>query len=197
VTELLYLDQAMDGIPDNISQLVNPIDIRNAITSSKDGMGFLTTVTEVNIPVSSGSFTAINPLLQDVTVSGELWTFDANNFAVTNYSAIPATVPPGYTKVLQIIALMLLHKVGGGTDEYEFQFTKNGSAIGLPEPYVFKSTPDLVTLVVDVLAEVANVTDLYGVAVAGSGTSDDFDLLGCWMQLRDNWLLTDPNVGAP
>jgi hypothetical protein len=137
-------------------------------------------------------FTGISPLLQNVTVSGELWTFDANNFAVSNYSAMPATVPAGYQKVLQIIALVLLHKDGGGTDEYEFTFTKNGTPIGLPEPYVFKSTPDLITLVVDVLADVS-ATDLYGVSVSGTGTSDDFNLLSFSMQLRDNWLLTDPS----
>jgi hypothetical protein len=139
-------------------------------------------------------FTAINPLLQDVTVSGELWGFDANHFAVSNYAAMPATVPTGYKKVLQMTALLLLDKSGGGTDSYDFAFTLNGTPIGIPEPYVFKGEPDLVTLVVNVLADVSLTSDTYGTAVSGSGTSDDFDLLSFSMQLRDTWLLTDPDV---
>jgi len=191
MTTLMYLDQVLSGLPDNVSKLIEPVAIRNHVVSSKDGLGFMYTETQIAIPIVADEWVAINPLLVDTVVAAELWAFDSNNLALSNYAVLPATVPAGYSKVLQATTLMVLNKIGGGTDEYQFQYTRNGVGFGTIEPHYFAGTPSLVTLQSDTLADVS-VADTYGVQVKGVGTGDSFDLLSFSFQLRDSWLLTDP-----
>jgi hypothetical protein len=194
-TTLRYLDEILANLPDNTAKLITPENVRDGFASVKVGLGYMYSTTEVTVAIDPDVWVALNPLLVNVTVADELWTFDANNYAKSDYTTLSnVIVPAGYSKVLSIRTLVNLDKAGGGSDPYEFQYTKNGVGIGQVEPVIFRGTPQLETFMIDTLADISTA-DTYGLQVRGVGTGDDFDMQAFSMQLFDSYLASAP--GGP
>ena len=191
---LRYLDELLENYPDNTAGLITPENIRDHLVSTVAGVGFIADTTEVTIPILDGTPTDVNPLLIAPETTEELWRFDANNFAVSNYSALVSTiVPAGYSKVLSLVAVMVLEKVGGGSDAYDLQFQASGVPIGIPESIQYAAAgTETVTLVNRSLADISTA-DTYGITITGIGTTDDLVLHSFEMNLTDAVLITDPN----
>jgi len=192
---LLYLDEVLAGFPDNISQLILPVNIRDQIVSTMRGVGFLEETTNVTVPITDGVWTAINPLLPAPVHTETLWTFDGNNAAVSNYAALTDTVvPAGYSKLGAFVSVLELTKSGGGSDNYQVSYTKNGVTFGEPESVEFpEAGVETLTLLHSFIADVS-VPDAYGVQIQGVGTSADLELGFFSMQVSDSILLTAPVV---
>jgi hypothetical protein len=84
-TTLRYLDEILANLPDNTSKLISPENIRDGFASVKVGLGYMYSTTAVTVPIDPDVWVALNPLLVDVTVADELWTFDTNNYATSDY----------------------------------------------------------------------------------------------------------------
>jgi hypothetical protein len=194
VTELLYLDEVLAGYPDNTAGLITPLNVRNHVVSTIRGVGFLDSPTTINLPVENGVGVIINPLLLDAaSTQGTLWTFDGNNLAISNYgSLIDVTVPAGYTKLVQFVVVLSLEKTGGGSDSYQFQFTRNGVGVGLAEDVPWGSSgTQVVTSLYTSLLDLSSA-DTIGVQVIGVGTTTDLLLHNFELSVSDSVLLTDP-----
>ena len=194
MTELLYLDEVLAGYPDNTAGLITPLNARNHVVSTIRGVGFLDSPTTITLPILNGSGTIINQLLLDaVATQATLWTFDGNNFAISNYAAIQdVTVPAGYTKLMHAVAVLSLEKLAGGADQYQFQFTRNGVGVGLAEDVVWTASgAQVVTTLYTTLYDIST-QDTIGVQVIGVGTTDSLELHNFEMSMSDSVLLTDP-----
>jgi hypothetical protein len=194
MTELQYLDEVLAGYPDNTAGLINPINSRNHVVSTIRGVGFLDSPTTITLPVENGVGVIINPLLLDaVFTDATLWTFDGNNFAISNYGSLTdVTVSPGYTKLAQFVVVLSLEKTGGGADSYQFQFTRNGVGVGLAEDVPWSAAgTQVVTTLYTSLYDVST-QDTIGVQVIGVGTTTDLLLHNFELSVSDSVLLTDP-----
>lgn len=194
MTELQYLDEVLAGYPDNTAGLITPLQTRNHVVSTIRGVGFLDSPTTITIPILDGAGTIINPLLLDSEhTAATLWTFDTNQLAVSNYAAIASvTIPPGYTKLAQFVAVLSLEKLGGGSDSYQFQFTRNGIGVGLAEDVPWSSAgAQVVTSLYTTLYDISTA-DTIGVQVIGIGTTMPLELHNFEMNVSDSMLLTDP-----
>ena len=191
---LRYLDELLTNYPDNTAGLITPENVRDQLVSTVAGVGFIADTTQVSVPIIDGVPTALNPLLVAPITEPELWRFDANNLAVSNYSALTDTaVPAGYTKILSIVAVVVLQKVAGGSDVYDMQFTRSGAPIGVAETIVYAAAgTETITIVNRGLADISTA-DTYGLTVTGIGTNDNLELHSFEMNLTDAILLTDPN----
>ena len=195
MTELQYLDQVLAGYPDNTAGLITPLNVRNHLVSTIVGVGFIDSPTTITIPVLDGVGTIINPLLLDAASTTQtLWTFDGNNLATSNYGAlVGVTIPPGYTKLVRFVAVLSLEKLAGGSDQYQFQFTRNGVGVGLAEDVVFtEAGSQVVTTLHSTLVDLSLV-DVFGVQVIGVGTADDLELHNFEMTVSDAVLLQEPS----
>ena len=191
---LKYVGELLSQFPDNVSGLIQPEDVRDFVVSVIDGTGTLVDETEINIPILDGVWTSINPLLlSPESTANSLWVFDANNFAVNNYTALPTTViPSGYSKLLRVVAVLDLFKAGGGADNYQMQVTKNGVGIGLAETVQFEASGGQTVTLLDSSITDVSVSDVYGIQVQGVGSTDDLTLIYFTQQMSDSILLAAP-----
>jgi len=191
---LRYADEILQSFSDNISGLISAVALRDSFISNVDGKGLLEATDNVTLPITSGVWTAINPLLTNAVHTETFWSVDGNNFMFPNHSAGTETVvPAGYSKFGQFMSILELTKPGGGADSYSVQFTKNGVGMGEPESVVFTSAgTDTITLLHPLLVDVSIPTDLYGVQIQGVDTSDDLTLGYFTMQVSDTILLEAP-----
>ena len=191
---LRYVEGLLTNFPDNAQGLIKPVNMRDFVASFINGRGFLSDETPINLPILDGTPTVVNPLLQSPikTLVG-LWIFDANNFGLQNYNAIPdIIIPAGYSKLLSIVSVLDVTKSAGGADNYLMQHTKNGVPLGQAESVQFTAAgTQTVTLLATDLADLS-LSDLYGVQVTGDGTTDDLTLNYFTMTLSDSILLSDP-----
>ena len=191
---LKYVGELLSQFPDNVSGLIQPEDVRDFVVSVIDGTGTLVDETEINIPILDGVWTSINPLLlSPESTENSLWIFDANNFAVNNYTALPTTViPSGYSKLLRVVAVLDLFKAGGGSANYQMQVTKNGVGIGLAETVQFGASGGQTVTLLDSSITDVSVSDVYGIQVQGVGSTDDLTLIYFTQQMSDSILLAAP-----
>jgi hypothetical protein len=192
---LLYLDQALAGIPDNSQQLIVPENIRDFMVSQAQGKGFLEHTDNIALIITDGVWLQINPVLTNPSTAQILWSFDGNNLAFPSYSIdlTDTTVPPGYTKLASVVAVLELTKALGGADNYEVSFTKNGATFGQPESVEFSAAgTQTVTILHAFLTDVSITTDTFGVQIQGVGTSDNLTLGYFTQQMSDSMLLATP-----
>jgi len=193
--ELLYLDQVLEGFPDNVSSLIEPVNIRNLVVSTMAGKAFLENTDNVTLLIDSGVWLLINPLLVNAAHTQTLWSFDGNNFLHPSYATDMqnTTVPSPYYKLASLVAVLELTKDSGGADNFEVQFTKNTVGIGEPESVEFaESGTQTLTLLHSFVPDISIESDTYGVRIEGVGTSDDLTLGFFSMQISDSVLLSDP-----
>jgi hypothetical protein len=191
---LRYVEGLLANFPDNSQGLIDAVQMRDFVVSFINGRGFLVEDTDTALPILDGAWTSINPLLASPEVTTEsLWVFDGNNFAFNAYASIPDTViPVGYSKLLQIVAVLDLTKAAGGADNYEGQITRNGVGIGLAETITFPAAGGQTVTLLDASIATLDVTDTYGCQIQGVGTTDDLVLEYFTMQVSDSILLSDP-----
>ncbi len=193
VTTLRYLDELLSGFPDNTQGLITAEKERDFVISIAEGVGYLADVTDVVIPITDGVPVAVNPLLLGPATTDQLWTFDGNNFAVSNYSAVPGlTVPPGHSKLVGLLGIMSWEKVSAGDDSYSAQFTLNGVGVGLNEFFNFPAAGAQVVTLIGALVGDVSSTDTYGIEVTGQGTGDDLTLHSFEFRIQSSILLSAP-----
>ena len=193
VTTLRYLDEVLSGFPDNTQGLITAEKERDFAISTQTGIGLLVDSTPVNIPITDGVPTIVNTLLLGPVSTSQLWTFDGNNFGVSNYGAVPGlTVPSPHFKLVSLLAVLSLEKVGGGSDNYSIQFTKNGVGTGLDEFISFPAAGSQVATVIAFDVDDISLPDTYGVQITGQGTGDDLTLHTFEFKIEDSILLAAP-----
>ena len=193
VTTLRYLDEVLGGFPDNTQGLITAEKERDFVISTSTGIGLLIDSTAVNIPITDGVPTIVNPLLLAPAFTEQLWTFDGNNFATSNYAAVPGlTIPSPHFKLVSLLAILSLEKPGGGADAYSIQFTKNGVGTGLDEFISFPAAGAQVATVITFDVDDISQADTYGVQITGQGTGDDLTLHTFEFKVEDSILLAAP-----
>ena len=193
VTTLRYLDELLASFPDNTQGLITAEKERDFVISIAEAMGYLADQTDVVIPITDGVPVAVNPLLLGPASTVQLWTFDGNNFATPNYSAVPGlTVPPGHSKLSGFLAILSLEKISGGDDSYSVQMTRNGVGFGLDEFINFPAAGGQVVTLITALVTDISVSDTYGVQITGQGTGDDLTLHSFEMRVQSSILLAAP-----
>ncbi len=182
------------GFPDNTTGLISAENVRDFLVSIVDGKGLLEVTDNVVLPVTSGVWTSINPLLTNAVHSETYWAFDGNNFVFANHSNVAdTTVPPGHKRLAQLMSILELTKSSGGADNYSIQFTLNGLGIGQAESVEFsESGTNTVTLLHPSFVDISLPSDLYGIQIRGDGTSDDLTLGYFTMQITDSILINQP-----
>ncbi len=191
---LRYLDELIAASPDNTSGLILPVHRRDQIVSKAPGRGYVIDETEFTMPVTSGVFVAVNPLLPTPDVTVSLWAVDGNNFLLPNYSSLPATtVPAGYSKLATFEGSLSLTKSGGGTDNYTLTVTQNGSPVGLPEEVSFVGAgTQNVHIRHVVVTDISVETDTHGLSIRGDGTGTDLQVEYFTFTVEDAILLSAP-----
>lgn len=190
---LRYVTELLDSFPDNTQGLITATTQRDHVISTVVGSAFLEDTTGVNVPISDGVPTIVNPLLVAPTSTTGLWAFDGNNFAITNYQLVAdLVIPAGYTKLASFVIVMSLTKSAGGADNYDVQFVKNGVPQGLVEAVQFTAAgTQVVTSILSDLADISG-SDTWGIQIEGDGTTDDLTLNNFEMRVTDNVLLVGP-----
>ena len=193
VTTLRYLDELLNGFPDNTQGLITAEANRDFVISIAEGVGYLADQATVEIPIIDGVPVGVNQLLTLPQATDQLWIFDGNNLATQNYGAVPGlTVPPGHSKLMGLLAIMSLEKQAGGADNYSAQFTKNGVGIGLDEFFPFAAAGGQVVTLISFDVVDISLNDTYGVQITGQGTGDNLFLHSFEMRVQSSILLTTP-----
>jgi len=191
---LRYVNGLLANFPDNSSGLIKAEHVRDFVSSFVNGRGFIIDETAVTLPVEQLTWVSINPLLLSPEHTEQtLWTFDGNNYGVSNYSAMTDTVVPSpYNKLVSVVAVLDLTKNAGGADAYQLQFTKNGVGIGLAESVEFPAAGSATVTLVDWSLADISLLDTYGVQIQGVDTTDDLVLNYFSMSIEDSILLEAP-----
>jgi len=191
---LRYVNGLLANFPDNSSGLIKAEHVRDFVSSFVNGRGFLIDETAVTLPVEQLTWVSINPLLLSPEHTEQtLWTFDANNYGVSNYGAMTDTIVPSpYNKLVSVVAVLDLTKNAGGADAYQLQFTKNGVGIGLAESVEFPAAGSATVTLVDWSLADISLLDTYGVQIQGVDTTDDLVLNYFSMSIEDSILLEAP-----
>jgi len=191
---LRYVNELIASAPDNASGLISAVALRDFMISIVEGKGLLEATTNVTIPIVADTWVSINPLLVGAVHTETYWSVDGNNYMFPNHSgSVDTVVPAGYSKFGQMMSILELTKSGGGEDNYEIQFTLNGTGVGEPESVDFpEAGTDTTTLLHPLLIDVSVPTDLYGIQIMGIGTGDDLELGYFTQQVSDSILLEAP-----
>jgi len=191
---LRYVDEVIASMPDNSSGLILPVHMRDFAISYASGGAFQETTTDVNIPIVSGTPVAVTPLLTGLTQVQGVWQFDGNNFVFPDHvNQLPATViPAGYTRLARFLAVLSVTKAGGGTDNYEIQWTKAGVLVGVAHDVLFTGSGTRTITVPFVSVQQVDTVDTYGVSITGIGTGADMVLESFSMEVSDRILGTSP-----
>ena len=188
---LRYGDQLFAGVPDNVSRLIQPENIRDYMASQFSGHGFIASEVSTALTMSDGVPLSINPLLADVLQVTDLWAVDGNNLLHPDYAGW-ATVPAGYKKSVQMEAVLSLFHATGGSPDYEIQFQVAGAPIGRPVLLTFDGSQPQTVSIVETLDLAISDLALVGLRITPVLTSDDLDLTSFQMTLTDHLLSTDP-----
>lgn len=190
-TTLRYIDELLAAAPDNTTGLILAETLRDFIASFAPGAGGVVSTSPIIVPIVDGVWVDVSVRLVAAETYPGLWVVDGNNYLSADYSPL-ASVPAGYSKVAELMAIIGCDKTASGSDDYLFAFTKNGAAIPEFEPVTLTATPQIVTLINPVEADVSEPTDTYGVSVQGNGTSDNINITYFGMQVVDRVRLTAP-----
>ena len=124
---LLTLAEVLASLPDNNSNLIQPLDHRNDVIALTNDLGFLEENDPFTIPILDGTFVSINPLLPTPIQVSNFWALDGTNAQFVDYGAI--TINPGHQRLLNLVCSLFVQKVGGGTASYTFQFFVAGAPV--------------------------------------------------------------------
>ena len=190
---LRSLDELIASFPDNSTGLITAVTQRDHVVSTTDGFGYLADATDVIIPIVDGVPVAVNPLLVAPISTTQLWVFDGNNLGVNNYGAVAdLTIPPGYSKLVSLLAVLSVEKLAAGADNYSIQFARDGVGFGLDAFFTFAAAgAQVLTIVTSDVTDISTI-ETYGVQLTGQGTADDLTVHSFEMTVRDSILLTAP-----
>lgn len=170
---LRTLNELLALFPDNTSGLIDAEASRDLIVSVAASQGFLEDdQLSFLVDIADGVFVSINPETSVGPGSAfNRWILDGNQAFVPDYGS--TVVNPGHTRLVPVAAAMLLEKIGGGTETYDFQIFVGGVAQGVPLSRSIAANTettliDTETFVYDVAAGAP-----IDIRVAGVGTGDD------------------------
>ena len=146
---LRTVNQMLANWPDNTQGLISPLDGRDMIVSEAVGVGFLLLDNgPVTVPIPAQDvWVQINSLITPIQFAGNFWQLDGNQAFTESYTAQGITVPPGTERLTTFDVGMLVSKVGGGTNTYEFSLFADGvntATTGYVD--VFTADPEYVTI---------------------------------------------------
>lgn len=125
ITELLA------GLPDNVSNLIKPVDVRNVVVNqAAAGVGAF--IDEADLPATvvlpgAGTWVDINfELSADVVSFNPIyWDLDANARAINQFAADGVTVPAGFFRIAILDATLSVDFLSS-SNVYEFAVGQNG-----------------------------------------------------------------------
>lgn len=171
--ELLSSAELLANIPDNTSQLVDPLDIRNLVIGLPPDSIIAEDETPFTIPIVTGTPVVVNNLLPSPAVTQAHWMLDGNQAFIPDWAGI--IVNSGLTRIVNLTAVLSVSKVGGGNDDYGIDFFIGGVLAGAGSNFEIKDIDTVVTVVTSQEYDhsVAAPIDL---RVTGIGTGDDLDV---------------------
>ena len=174
---LRYGDENLASFPDNVSQLITPVNVRDLIVSSRSGGVNIIDSATFTITITDGVPVLVNPLLPAPEVGGVLWVADANNRAIPNYAAaIPdLIIPTDYSKFVQIFWTLGVNKIGAGEDSYLFQAEVDGTPVGGGLTITLSTSPQTISFLANITVKIDTASAI-GLAVTGVGTDDDIEV---------------------
>lgn len=173
---LLTLAEVLASLPDNNSNLIDPLDHRNEVISLVNDVAFLEEDDPFVIPITDGVFVSINLQLVTPEFLGNGWSLDGNNAFFTDFGVV--TINPGLERLLSMQCSILLNKQGGGTSDYTFQFHVAGAPVGRVINIAEISTAQQEVTFEETLTfdYSIGITDPVTIQVRGDGTGDDLDV---------------------
>ena len=174
--------ELLADLPDNTSQLIQPVNNRNMVVGLATDIGVLEEETPFSIPIIDGTPVIINPLLPAPTFDGRPWVLDGGQAMFADWAAIGVSVLGPLDRLIDLRAYVVLLKQGGGVGTYDFQFFTGGIPLAQPITLEIGITQEQITLFSDDLYDhfTALPVDL---RVTGVGTSDDLDVTEFSMRL--------------
>ena len=170
---LLTLAQLLASLPDNVTQLIKPLDHRNQTIALVNDVGFIEDDDSFTVGITDGVFTPINILLPTPDTVGNFWTSDGNNALIPNFGTI--TINPGHERLLDLNAHLELAKTGGGTANYTFQFFVGGSFVGREINVAIGADTESLSVSEEILYDYS-VSGPVDLRVRGDGTVDDLNV---------------------
>lgn len=170
---LLTLAEVLASLPDNNSNLIQPLDHRNEAIALTNDVGFVEEDDAFVIPIIDGTFVSINPLMPTPTTVGNFWITDGNNALIPSFGTI--TINPGHQRLLDLTCHIEAAKQGGASTSYTFQFFVGASPAGREINIDLDPSTEALTLSEEVLYDYS-VADPVTIRVRGDGTGDDLDV---------------------
>ena len=125
---LLSIAEMLASAEDNTQGLITPLDLRNIIVSNASDIGYLslTQGNPVTVPIDTGVWTSINPLITPSTTAGNAWKLDANQAFSYSYVDDGIAVNPGTLRLAVFTVEMTAAKIGQGEEQYELALFADG-----------------------------------------------------------------------
>lgn len=190
---LKYIDEALAGVPDNTSGLVTPQDVRElALSGIADGASlyeydpFTIPFVGLGVPVD---IPLLLPSLVSLVSIG--WLVDVNGHLVPDWPA-SIIVPVGHTRALTLSSIIVATKQGGGTGDYAFRFTKDGTPLAGPGEVITLTTVAESMIHAQLDLNVISDAAVYSITAEGIDSTDDLDITEFQLRVEGGALLTDP-----
>jgi len=167
--------ELLADLPDNTTQLIQPVNTRNMVIGLASDIGSLESGATFTVPIVSGTPVVINALIPAPDFDGRPWILDGSQAFIPDWAAIGVSVLGPLNRLLDLRAIIIAEKAGGGSDTYDFQFHAGGIPIGQTITVDFAGAQEVIGVATDVLYDhfTALPVDL---RVTGVGTGDDLDI---------------------
>jgi len=170
---LLTFDEMLAALPDNSSQLISPLDMRDIVIALSNDIGFVSEENPFTIPIVSGVPVSILGQMPTPVLVTNRWVLDGNNQLTPDWAGV--TINPGTSRLLRVQCQMAVDKVGAGDDVYEFNITVGGVIAGRTITLTLGALPVFVSLNLDIVYD-QSVAAPIDVVVTGIGTIDNLDV---------------------
>lgn len=170
---LRTLNELLALFPDNTSGLIDAEASRDLIVSVAASQGFLEDdQATFALPITDGVFVPVNPEANPGVGSAfNRWQLDANNAMIPDYGT--TVVNPGHTRLVPVASGLLVEKIGGGTETYDFEVFEGGVPTGIPIRREIQANIETAVLVTETFVyDVAQGLPI-DIRVSGIGTGDD------------------------
>ncbi len=174
--------ELLADLPDNTSQLIQPVNNRNMVVGLATDFGVLEEDNPFTIPVIDGTPVSINAVLPAPTFEGRPWQLDGSQAMFADWSTIGVAVLGPIDRLMDLRAYIVLEKAGGGVGDYDFQFFTGGIPLANVITLEIGAAQEQITIFAD--ATYDHFLELsVDLRVTGDGTGDDLDVTEFSMRL--------------
>lgn len=179
--ELLSVADALAGLPDNLSGLIEAVDSRNAVLSAAPGIASQVSTAVFIVPIVADTPVSINASMGTHDFLANFFIEDGNNSLVSEYPA-GVTIAPDLIRLAGIVSVLDVRKAGGGTSVYSFQPYVGGIPLDTPQVITLDATEVNLILSFE-LGFRPFAAEPMEIRATGVGHSDDIDVVDFRMRV--------------